>query len=382
LTSTSDHPSDASEPSGEAEATANAEPDDAAPGAADDSPPAEAETTEAVKPAAKSGAQPAWWRRFFLMEERLREAEAKTFRPSDPGYPQFDMARRALDGVDTLLEVADRQDGALLLLREAAVLAVRARLARERPEAAAALARAGGAQLWDELASLEQTGKLLAGLEQDERSGAEQAIREGDSARYAELGKDERKAHLRALRKLVPALVDDLRGEANRLAEVRVVRRLRIGGAIVVLALLVVGVVYGLRSIGQDNMALGKPVTLSSYYKKDKFPPAQLVDGNPETIGGHTRKQSKPWAQIDLQSVRTIQKIVVTNRLDQFDRYGKRAFPLRIETSTDGKKYDEFARQNKSFTVWNATGAPVQARYIRLTALKTTELHLNEVEAY
>ncbi len=320
-------------------------------------------------------------RRFFLMEQRLEQAKAVSFTAEVPGYAQFELASAALEGVDSLLEVADRQDGALLLTREAAVLGVRAHVARAGKQELGSQP-VEPAEFWAEFQRLPQSGKALDSLPTHKRDKIGSVIIHDPATGLAKLSKNERAETLTALLKFLRPLIADLRTEADRIVRVRLIRQLRFVITLIVLGALCFGGYVLVQRLVKTNFALNKPVTQSSYYKKERFPPGGVVDGDRNTIGGHSRKQNRPWIRIDLGKLRTVRKVVVVNRLENIDRFGARAVPLLIEVSGDGKAYKQFARRNDQFTTWTAKGQAIQARYVRLTALKNTELHLNEVEIY
>lgn len=128
---------------------------------------------------------------------------------------------------------------------------------------------------------------------------------------------------------------------------------------------------------GPTNLAEGKTWTTSS----------KLVDcdtvagtcGNVKTkIFFHTKEEKDPWIQYDLETPTAFSSVVVTNRQDS---YFQRALPLVLETSDDGKKFQEIARQKTLFTVWKPEFPPQTARYVRLRVDNDkTMLHLEGVE--
>jgi len=354
-----------------------------APPAPSEPPPSTASSTAAksTPPSAqKKGLLPAA-KRFFLMKERVDEANAQAFKSGDAGFEYYELALRTLDGVETLLEVADREDSALLLARDATVLGVRARLLHDQPERATSLKAADGPALWSSI----ESSSLLTALGADGRKHVHFIVESADVTALAGLSKLERRQYLDSLKKFTRPLIEQLQKEAERAGTVRLIRRLRIGGALLVVLAIFAGLYYGGRAISRSfasNAALNRPVVQSSSFKIKKFIPARTVDGDRATLGGHTKLQPNPWIQIDLGKTRSIHRIVVTNRLDNFKRFGKRAVPLLIEVSTDGKKFTEFARRTEVFKTWEAKRSSMDARFVRLKALKKTELHFNEVEVY
>jgi hypothetical protein len=200
-------------------------------------------------------------------------------------------------------------------------------------------------------------------------------------ADLARLGQKDQLRRKRALGRLVVDLVQGLEREATAVAWVRTVRRLRVAALGLVLVALGLGAAQWGRALtpsGERNLAWGKPVTASSYYKDEPYSPTRLVDGNRRALGFHTEWQENPMVTIDLLALETVRRVVVYNRND----YRERAVPLVVETSSDGKTYQQFARRDETFAVWEARGRPVRARYVRLRVTGHTCFHLNEVEVY
>ena len=49
------------------------------------------------------------------------------------------------------------------------------------------------------------------------------------------------------------------------------------------------------------NIALGKPVFVSSFYTRYSGPESNVVDGNRHSKFLHTKWQQEPWIKIDLE---------------------------------------------------------------------------------
>jgi hypothetical protein len=158
------------------------------------------------------------------------------------------------------------------------------------------------------------------------------------------------------------------------------VRWLRIGVAAAVLATLVTYGVVGSGALEEHNLALHRPVVMSSVYRGDVgHDSSLLVDGDPTNLGFHTDRGGHQHVTIDLGTVQSVSKVIVYNRTDCC---GGKAVPLRVEVSQDGKAYQQVAMREKNFKVWKATFSAVQARYVRLTSLRGDYFHLAEVEVY
>lgn len=178
-----------------------------------------------------------------------------------------------------------------------------------------------------------------------------------------------------AMRHELKRVTSELR---RRLARYRAVRRaqaLRWAAA----AALTVGVVLALvahQMLKEPvDLALNKPVTVSSTWGKYKTAD-KVVDGVTTGIGFHTRFETRPWLLIDLGDVVTVHEFEIYNR---DDCCLKRTAPLVIATSTDGKEYRQVARREDAFAVWNVKIAPVQARFVKLYIDRQSHFHLAEV---
>jgi hypothetical protein len=329
--------------------------------------------TSATEPPAPAPAPPATvskWRRFFLLEAELRAAEARAFLPGQPGFAEFALAREALEAAQALLDVPERRDAGLLLLRDAMRLAMTARLLRhELPTSSD-----------DSIRALERIEPELfsAGGDEADLEIVRRAYG-GDESSTAHLTAAERLTWTRVLGSFVPRAVDALQREAELAALVRGRRTLRVGTAVTLLAL-VVGVIVAAATLAtrRTNVALHRPVVVSSIYDNKRFPASGIVDGDLTKIGCHTKSEHNPWIRIDLAAPTEIHEVVVYNRTDFADR----AVPLVIEVSNDGRTYQPFARRGDVFSVWHAKGTPVVGRYVRLTIAKTSALHFNEVQVF
>jgi hypothetical protein len=323
----------------------------------------------------------AWWRRAFLLQDRLRDAAKNSFGTTHPAWPYFELSRRLLDSADALSEVPDRMVGALLLLREAGLSAVRAGVLRSDPKALGSVEQASEAALWDRFAATPLGAELLGNLGPVEQAQARDALLNARPAELARLGRKGQLERRRALGRLVAGLIQQLEREATALAWVRTVRRLRfaaVGLLLVALGFAAAQWVGAHAAPGERNLARGKPVTASSYYQDEPYSPTRLVDGNRRALGFHTEWQENPLVTIDLLGLETVRRVVVYNR----NEYRERAVPLIIETSSDGQTYQQFARRDETFAEWEAKAGPVRARYVRLRVPHHTCFHLNEVEVY
>jgi hypothetical protein len=273
-------------------------------------------------------------RRWFL-EDELRESRDRAL--DDSTRAQLELARRLLDAAELILEYPRLSDAALALFRDTAEL-----LSIQR----------------------EELGPLSAGLSPGE---------------VAALVPAERQARLHALRVALGSRMAELEAAAYRRERLVALRRSRMVVAALVSLSALLALLFALGLIGPaPNLALGKPVTPSTTYAAETYPPEQLVDGNADDLGFHTELEDQPSVTIDLQAPQAIHRVVVVNR----PSYRERALPLVIETSADGRSYREFARRDRVFEKWSASAPTVMARYVRLRVENETYFHLNEVSVY
>jgi hypothetical protein len=146
-----------------------------------------------------------------------------------------------------------------------------------------------------------------------------------------------------------------------------------------VLAVLVLMVVWAVRP---KNVALGKPVTASSYFPGSPGADA-LVNGEIESpLASATARSALAWFSIDLLVDHAIGKVVIYNRSDQF---GRETTPFSVELSADGKSFREAARLSEQSTPgqrWALELHGEVARYVRLRKLDESGLALSEIEVY
>ncbi|MET0412996.1 MAG: discoidin domain-containing protein [Polyangiaceae bacterium] len=169
-------------------------------------------------------------------------------------------------------------------------------------------------------------------------------------------------------------LLDERNPERERIWK----RRLLWTGAGIVLLSLLAIVWPRLRDRWYDHqdLARGKPWTASSLKDEGNcVSPAQRCDGG-RGFFFHTEREKDPWLLIDLESPETISGVLVRNRRDCCR---ERAVPLVIQVSTDQEHWTEVARNDGEFGEWNATFAPVQARWVKLSVPRKSFLHLRRV---
>jgi hypothetical protein len=172
--------------------------------------------------------------------------------------------------------------------------------------------------------------------------------------------------------------------ELNEPRTLRQVRFQRIARVVVVGAIVIVGLVYGLMGAFKPvNIALHKPVSVSSVHPSATSPPSGLTDGETSgSYGVHTNKEDSPWVQVDLQDVYRLNKVKIYNRGDGWFDEG---LPMTLSISQNGTDWVEIDKRTKSFgqwTPWVADGGKRPARYIRVSGNKGTFVALSELEAF
>src|SRR5512133_533828 len=313
-----------------------------------------------------------WLERFFLMRAPIEQAQERLFKPSDPGYAEYACAKQCLDGAQRLEPEAAVTVECISTLRSALHLAL---------------------ESWRNRAGLESqsdlTGLFNLYLEHDDGAALKERLTGNELARLmdllsakgvlclAPLDESNRSALREQLRGIVEEIVGKLDVDVRSLSRLKTVRFYRLVLApVLVVATLGFGGWYLIRPV---NYALNATVQLSSSFRPDVYPPAALVNGDKETLGIHTAGEAHPWALIDLGAVRRIHRVVVDNRKD----VPGRSFPLQIETSSDGAKFEPYARREGEFKTWVAKGPSTRARYVRLTLIQPlATLELSEVEVY
>lgn len=150
-----------------------------------------------------------------------------------------------------------------------------------------------------------------------------------------------------------------------------------------------------------NNLALFRPVSLSSSYKNSKGDLATDGNLNPSKYrdgGFHTDWEEEPFAIVDLENIRKISNIQINHRDGYFDRTTN----LKVLTSLDGSQWDEVVDSNltnidwanlKSISKTNSKGFEFKltisfndrdARFIKI--INTTKgrkpLHLNQIQIF
>ncbi|HEU5070795.1 MAG TPA: LamG-like jellyroll fold domain-containing protein, partial [Verrucomicrobiae bacterium] len=116
-------------------------------------------------------------------------------------------------------------------------------------------------------------------------------------------------------------------------------------------------------TVRDSNLALGKPVTASSYLSPD-FRPEYAADENNGTLWKAADKNYPQWLQVDLGKKSPVRRVETEFQYPQVtNRY-------LIECSNDGRRWQTFAdrRQNAQPGIMIDRG-DAQARYVKITLL-------------
>ena len=293
------------------------------------------------------------------------------FAPGDAGYPDFELGVQALADAQQLREAADSSGSALLLYRSAVVLFLNARLARASDPAAPA----APAERWAQVEQLPDAGDALAQLTSTQAALVRETLStDSVESHAAKWSNEDRQRCQEGLRRVALALGDPLVVEAGQVRRLLFVRRLKIG----VLALcLLLPATYAL--LKKPNLALHRPVVVSSRSEEHGVDPNRVVDGRRTNLGFHTQDDGTKTATVDLGEIRRIQRVDVFNRSDCC---GERAVPLVLAVSTDGASFRTVLVRTDEFSLWKAQFPATEARFVRLTQTGNVPFHLSEIEVY
>jgi hypothetical protein len=335
------------------------------------------EKVTAVAPETTATSGPGLLGRLLWLSQRVSEARESSFRPGQPGYVSFDIARQICDDVVKIGETGKGSWAVLLLDCSAVEMLVRAHLER------AGLVSGAGPLTeadWDKARSLPAMESAWGKLAVAHADILKALVGPERDATLAKLEGDERESFATGLHDLVMRLAEPLEYEANRLGRALFARWSRV--AVTAIIILVIAGVAGKwisRKIEGPNLALHKPVVVSSQYPGQGTDHSLLVDGNHDNLGFHTNSGGQQWALIDLGQVRKIKKVVVYNRADGYE---ERAVPLKIEVSNDNQNFKVIAERKETFDKWTAKGLKAEGRYVRLSNTPPNFFHLAEVEIY
>lgn len=136
-------------------------------------------------------------------------------------------------------------------------------------------------------------------------------------------------------------------------------------GLIVCIALLS-GLFYLPAAAEEENYALGKQATTNSVYadNETQWGAGMAFDGNASTRWASKASESEYWIQVDLEQVRTINKMT-------FNQYESRVTKYSVEVSKDNLVWSTAATGNDLGT--EITFTSVEAQYVRFNILEWTK---------
>ncbi len=120
------------------------------------------------------------------------------------------------------------------------------------------------------------------------------------------------------------------------------------------------------------NLALGKPVTASSFYSEN-FRPSFAADDNNSTLWKAADNMGSAWLQIDLEKQTTVKRVQI-----QFE-YATWYYQYLIEYSVDGRQWKVFAdkRENRRWGSPMEDYGNIKTRFIRIKITDTQYPGLN-----
>jgi hypothetical protein len=200
-----------------------------------------------------------------------------------------------------------------------------------------------------------------------------------DPLAFDKLPSDQVAERIQPIRLIVGWLRDLV--EPRTLRQIKIQRGVRVG----LLGAAVLGVViWGLATaFAPKDIALLKPVTVSSVHPAATSPPSGLVDGTRSgTYGVHTNREESPWVQVDLLDVYRINKVKVYNRGDGWFDDG---LPMTLQFSENGTDFVEVDKRTLNFgqfSPWSFNAQQKKARYVRVTGAHGTFVALSELEVF
>jgi len=316
------------------------------------------------------------FRQLIWLGGRVAEARQATFGSAKPGFAEYDVARQVQEGVVQIGETGQTSWAVLMLERVAASLLLRAHAARHAIDLPIGSLNESALEAVRKVPVVQEAWNNLSALQS---SALIEALGSGGERATANMSEAQRKAFAAGLHDFVKSLSEPLEFEANRLGRALFARYTRVG---LLLAALVVIVVMIGNWIGtkfeKPNIALHRPVEVSSQYPGAGEDHSLLVDGDRTNLGFHTNCEGPQFVIVDLGSVRHFDKVVVYNR----DEYQERAVPLYLDISSDKQNFRQVAMRKDVFDKWSASGLSADGRYIRLRNTPNNCFHLSEVEVY
>ena len=321
--------------------------------------------------------QAGFLRRFFWLDERIAKATTAGWGIDPAGFAEFEVVREVQRGVTLLDHLGEGNSAILVLERAQVLLLIRALMKRQGMDLRSLHLDEDD---WKLAAQVDTIRGLVTDMSGNELSALKACL--GRDAESFLVGADaKRLRHLaRGLRRAAHELMVPVERDDHEISRLLLLRWARLGSAVALaLGLLAFGVLSLESRRHKPNIALHRPVKVSSQAPNTGAAEGQLVDGITNNLGFHTENETNPFAVIDLGKTQTISKVVVYNRDDCCQ---ERAVPLSIEVSDDAVSFRPIAERRELFDKWTVSGLNAKARYVRLRLMGTNIFHLSEVEVY
>ncbi|MGC4067840.1 MAG: hypothetical protein QM784_24950 [Polyangiaceae bacterium] len=271
-----------------------------------------APSSATATPTAKGGAL----RRFFWMDERVAQARKLCFSKGDPGFAEFDLAKQAREGIVQIGETGEGNAAVLLLERIETLFLLRSYLKKNSLPV-------GDANYLSEddlgrAREIPRVGETWNELSTAQQSAIEAALGPKGESALLDLEPKNRRYLASGLRKLSSNISETLEFEANRVGRVLFARWSRIAAAgVATLGILLAAYGVYAKATAKPNIALHRPVTVSSQHPGEGMDHSLLVDGDRTNLGFHTAHGPNQWCVIDLGAV-------------EIDHQGRRDQPRRL----------------------------------------------------
>jgi hypothetical protein len=293
------------------------------------------------------------------------------FTAGDPGFSEFELGLEALRDAQRFSDEAS-EISSLLLYRTAVLSLLSARRARS---SGAPVAPVPLSQRFHQLERLPELEIPLSNLTGAQLGPIRELLEtDGEWPLLAALSLEQRERCKEGLRAIALALAEPLARDSVLVHRELLARRLK--RAATVLALLLPLVWFALR---KTNLALHRPVTLSSSSSQYGVDPARVVDGRRTNLGFHTEDKGDKSVTIDLGKSFRIRRVDVFNRADCCQ---DRVVPLELQVGDDQRRFRKVLVRLDQFSLWKAEFPPTDGRYVRLIQTGNAAFHLSEIEVY
>jgi len=293
------------------------------------------------------------------------------FTRGEPGFVEFELGLDALRDAQRLTNEASDLSS-LLLYRTAILLLLGARRARTSDGPVSSLPPVERFHYLERLPELERPLSNLTLAQLDLIRELLEADAEWPF--LAALDREERQRCKDGLRAIALALVEPLAHDSLMLHRARLARKLKRSATVLVLALPLAW--FGLQ---KTNLALHRPVTITSSSAAYGVDPRSAVDGRRRNLGFHTEDKGEKSVTIDLGKSLRIRRVDVFNRADCCQ---DRAVPLELQAGDERLRFRKLLVRVDPFSLWKAEFPPTEARYVRLIQTGDAAFHLSEIEVY